>query len=185
MPRHMIEQKSMAFLQLLKLKKRIESVDKPLFNDKEGLKLLKDLCCEEYYTNISIEAKSKFHCLAAASALIKFILFNSDFRLHLNTIRAIYEGPDNTMKIDPISAKNLELVTNLYSNVSLHSILDKTKTNSGSRLLRSNIIMPATDVKLINSRLDTIDDITQNHNILGNLQVKQMYSYMITLKSGT
>jgi len=85
---------------------------------------------------------------------------------HINGIARLAQ--ENYMWIDEYTARNLEL---LYSTApdgkSLISILDRTKTPMGSRLLQKWIVMPLKDTKKINARLDIVSLFTTD-NILND-----------------
>ncbi|KAJ3276394.1 Mismatch repair protein msh3 [Terramyces sp. JEL0728] len=66
----------------------------------------------------------------------------------------------NTLKLNSISIQSLEIIRNLRDRTragSLISVIDNTKTSSGSRLLASRLTAPSTNITLINSRLDMIN----------------------------
>ncbi len=65
---------------------------------------------------------------------------------------------DRFMVIDTATRRNLELTTTLsgHSKGSLLSIIDKTLTNTGGRLLQRYLAAPLTDSMAINTRLDMV-----------------------------
>ena len=70
------------------------------------------------------------------------------------------------MLIDSSSRRNLELVETLREKQkrgSLLWVLDKTKTAMGARLLRNYVEQPLIDSKMINERLDAIEEINDNY----------------------
>ncbi len=73
------------------------------------------------------------------------------------------------MNIDWKTASNLELVNNLSNGGSkdtLYSAINHTTTTVGSRLLRSNILRPLTDIKTIDCRLNLVDLLVQQPKFL-------------------
>lgn len=69
------------------------------------------------------------------------------------------------MILDATTVRNLELVRNIRDNTSkntLLSILDKTSTSMGSRLLRKWLLQPLINVKEINKRLDAVEQIKKD-----------------------
>ena len=74
-------------------------------------------------------------------------------------IRAlIKENKDMAVILDAATRRNLELTQNLASGENtLASVLDRTATPMGSRLLKRWIHQPLRDFKLLNQRLDTIE----------------------------
>ena len=69
----------------------------------------------------------------------------------------VYEN--KVMEIDGATRKNLELLESLTGdkNASLLSVLDKTVTACGGRLLASRVASPLVDLEEINQRLDVIE----------------------------
>jgi len=71
----------------------------------------------------------------------------------------------DTLVLDAISRRNLEIDTNLNGGTSntLAAILDNTATAMGSRLLKRWLNQPLRNRIVINQRLDAIDAILNNH----------------------
>ncbi|MEJ2057341.1 MAG: DNA mismatch repair protein MutS [Desulfofustis sp.] len=66
---------------------------------------------------------------------------------------------DEVLLIDDSSRRNLELIRTIIGNKrdgSLLSVLDKTKTPMGSRLLQNFLLQPLQDIEAINERLDSV-----------------------------
>ena len=72
---------------------------------------------------------------------------------------------DDTLVMDAISRRNLEIDTNLSGgqNNTLAAILDHTATAMGSRLLKRWLNQPLRNRDKINQRLDAIQIILENH----------------------
>ncbi len=71
----------------------------------------------------------------------------------------------NTMVIDSVTQRSLELVRNQHSGgreATLLSVLDRTNTPMGSRMLRRWILEPLCSLDEINARLDTVELINAN-----------------------
>ncbi|MDO5394386.1 MAG: DNA mismatch repair protein MutS [Bacteroidales bacterium] len=70
---------------------------------------------------------------------------------------------DSYVRLDRFTIRNLELIQPLNEGGrSLLDIIDRTVTPMGARLLRSWVVMPLRDEKLINSRLDVVDFFFRN-----------------------
>ncbi len=96
--------------------------------------------------------------LAAAGALMRYMheLQPSGFP-HLS--RPILERPGGTMPLDEMTRRNLELVESLRGDDTggtLLSVLDRTLTPMGSRLLRKWMLTPLTKRDEIDARLDAV-----------------------------
>ena len=97
--------------------------------------------------------------VAAAGALMRYIRELQPGGVpHL--ARPVVERPGGTMPLDEMTRRNLELVESLRGGESggtLLSVLDRTLTPMGSRLLRQWILTPLTDKTAIDSRLDCVE----------------------------
>ncbi|VVB85595.1 DNA mismatch repair protein MutS [uncultured archaeon] len=79
---------------------------------------------------------------------------------HIQAIRTYFEN--EFMVLDSITLRNLEIVQGVRdSNNSLLSVLDRTKTPMGGRLLRKMTLAPAISVNKISERLDAVDEIVK------------------------
>ena len=96
--------------------------------------------------------------LAAAGALMRYMHELQPGGVpHL--ARPVVERPGGTMPLDEMTRRNLELVESLRggdSGGTLLSVLDKTLTPMGSRLLHQWILTPLTNVDSVNARLDAV-----------------------------
>ncbi|NLP45107.1 MAG: DNA mismatch repair protein MutS, partial [Peptococcaceae bacterium] len=91
-----------------------------------------------------------------------------------NHILRITSLQDNTiMVLDKWTRKNLELVETIRTNDekgTLFSILNQTKTAFGARLLRNWIQQPLINKDLIEERLNTVEELTDNTFLRKDLQ---------------
>ncbi|MCX7702638.1 MAG: DNA mismatch repair protein MutS [Planctomycetota bacterium] len=97
---------------------------------------------------------------AAAGVLLKYLRSNHKEPLsHIRSIRTI-QSSDNLV-IDRTTARSLELLENINGSEegSLFKILDSTVTPMGKRLLRQAILAPLCDVKKIEERLDSVEEL--------------------------
>jgi DNA mismatch repair protein MutS len=96
--------------------------------------------------------------LAAAGALMRYMMELQPGGVpHL--ARPVVERPGGTMPLDEMTRRNLELVESLRggdTGGTLLSVLDKTLTPMGSRLLHQWILTPLTKVSSVNERLDAV-----------------------------
>lgn len=90
-----------------------------------------------------------------AGALLKYLLETQKSALTHIERPCWYETSDH-MQIDPFTQRNLELVTGLRGGEgkTLLSVLDKTKTGMGKRLLRKWLLNPLIERDKIEKRLD-------------------------------
>ncbi|CAJ1951821.1 unnamed protein product [Sphenostylis stenocarpa] len=77
----------------------------------------------------------------------------------------VYKG---CLKMDGPTMINLELFVN-NEDGSLYNCLDKCVTSSGKRLLRNWLCCPLIDAEIINNRLDVVDDLMANPEIVSHI----------------
>jgi DNA mismatch repair protein MSH4 len=73
-----------------------------------------------------------------------------------------YEPSEGSMMIDISTIYSLELVQNLQNPKSrdcLFGLLNETQTPMGARLLRSNVLQPITEVEVLSTRYDAVDEL--------------------------
>nr|CAB3264029.1 mutS protein homolog 4-like [Phallusia mammillata] len=150
----------------------ITTIQRHYFNDHNGLDFIKRLVIEEN-NSVVMAVKSKYYCLAAASALIKYVEFIENMVYAQESLRVVFQGGERTTMIDAGTSSILELVVNLEnlkSSHSLFSVLNRTKTPGGTRLLRSNILQPLNDRETIQARLDCVEELTDSSEFFYGLQ---------------
>jgi DNA mismatch repair protein MutS len=94
---------------------------------------------------------------------------------HLDRIR-FYEQHD-ALVLDPVSVRNLELLTPIFSDegsrsgpVTLVSALDVTVTGMGARLLRSWILRPLIEREAIEARLESVAHLVKQTVVRGEIR---------------
>ncbi|WP_281546011.1 DNA mismatch repair protein MutS [Grimontia sp. SpTr1] len=95
--------------------------------------------------------------LAAAGCLMQYV--KDTQRTALPHIRALVkENKDQSVILDAATRRNLELTQNLSGGFenTVASVLDRTTTPMGSRLLKRWLHQPMRDFKIVNRRLDAI-----------------------------
>ncbi|KAJ0009058.1 hypothetical protein NQD34_016473, partial [Periophthalmus magnuspinnatus] len=157
------------------------AIQRKYFNERKGLEYIQQLCAPEYST-VLMEVQSKYYCLAAAAALLKYLEFIQNSVYAPKSLKVSFKGSEQTAMIDSASATNLELVVNNRDHRSEHTlfgVLNHTRTSGGARRLRSNILEPLVDVDTINIRLDSIQEMLQKEELFFGL--KNGLSKSITL----
>lgn len=113
--------------------------------------------------------EDKEQCIMASGALFKYLHDTQKMELsNITKIRTFF--PENFMILDAITQKNLEITHNLNDNSSkntLLSIIDKTKTNMGSRMMKQWIKRPLLESKRIAERYDCVD-LLKNDSFIRN-----------------
>jgi len=130
------------------------------FDSLEGEKILK-----EVYGVKTLEGFGAFTRadLSAAGGLLSYVRETQKGLVpKLKPLEKL--DPAEAMIIDRATRKNLELTRTLSGEArgSLLSVLDKTVTGAGSRLLSSRLLGPLTDKKAINERLDSVAFFLEN-----------------------
>src|SRR5208283_2809100 len=121
---------------------------------------------------------------SAAGAIIHYLRENAargddapsvEALRHLDRIR-FYEQHD-TLVLDPVTARNLELLSPIFTEESkssgpttLIAALDSTVTGMGARLLRSWILRPLIDPDAISARLDAVAHLLKQTVVRGEIR---------------
>jgi DNA mismatch repair protein MutS len=94
---------------------------------------------------------------------------------HLDRVR--YYEQHETLVLDPVSVRNLELITPIFTEessrsgpVTLVAALDMTVTAMGARLLRSWILRPLIDRDAIEARLQSVAHLLQQTMVRGEIR---------------
>ncbi len=119
--------------------------------------------CRQFKTQSLIGFNLEGYPLAvsAAGALLSYVEQTQNVPLeHLRSVRV--EDNSQYVILDHDVCRNLELLTNLRGGAegSLLNSIDKTCTAMGGRLLRTALIEPLRDNRLINERLDLVQALT-------------------------
>lgn len=102
--------------------------------------------------------------IVAAGVLLEYVIDTQKTSIdHIEKLTAIETG--SILHVDDSSRRNLELTQTIAGGQrtgSLLSILDKTCTPMGARLLRNNLLFPLQDQSRINARLDAVSFFFNN-----------------------
>jgi len=116
---------------------------------------------QQAFETMTLDAFGAFsRCeIVAAGVLIDYALLTQKGRMpKLTPPRQVADG--SVMEIDAATRRNLELFSSLSGErgaKSLFSVIDKTVTGAGARLLATRLASPLTNVGEINVRLDKIE----------------------------
>jgi DNA mismatch repair protein MutS len=120
--------------------------------------------------------------VAAAGAVLHYL--KETQKAALNHIeRPTYYDRAEAMVLDTVTARNLELVEPLFTadasakESTLVSLIDRTVTGMGARLLRRRLLRPSLDLAEIEARLDAVQELvnatiprTETRKTLGEMQ---------------
>jgi DNA mismatch repair protein MutS len=103
-----------------------------------------------------------FNAQIAAGAILYYLDLTQHNQLsHILAISRIEE--DRYVWLDKFTIRNLELFGSFNENAkSLLSVIDKTISPMGARLLKRWIALPLKEIKIINDRLDVVDYFIKN-----------------------
>jgi DNA mismatch repair protein MutS len=178
--------------ELYKLSPKEVILDKSLFNNIE----IKDVLTKKYSLNIFFFEANKNSkkillnhfwvknlewfglenralAIKSSSLLLEYLKQNqkSEFEF-LNKIN--FDTFSDYMDIDESTIRNLDLLYNFSTKSSsvwtLFWVLNKTKTASGTRFLREQIIKPLQDIKEIEKRQDMIEEFLNSPILLDKVQ---------------
>jgi len=100
--------------------------------------------------------------VGACAALLHYIKDTQRASLDHLERPAFYDRAD-AMVLDATTVRNLELVEPLFAGESrdstLLSVLDRTRTGMGGRLMRQRLLAPSMDVPEIEARLDAVEEL--------------------------
>ena len=148
----------------------VKFLPRSYFDQTRGAELLQRVVHDSSYDPSII---NEYIVLSSSHALAAYIqsCLGKSLKICMNW------GGRYRMAIDRNTISHLELLSNAKTGKnknSLISTIDCTKTNIGSRLLRSNLISPPTGIATINARLDLVDDFLDDeeffYEVLGQLE---------------
>ncbi|MHB1315208.1 MAG: DNA mismatch repair protein MutS [Christensenellales bacterium] len=109
--------------------------------------------------------------VCAAGALLLYLMNTQKISLsHINQLSLIRQR--QSMILDPATRRNLELTLSLRMDKkgTLLSLLNQTQTSMGARLLRKWIENPLQSIEKIDLRLQAIDELVHNRQMLDDLR---------------
>ncbi|KAI9276945.1 muts domain V-domain-containing protein, partial [Phascolomyces articulosus] len=148
----------------------IIAIPRKYFNDDAGMKVIKDFGLMEDNTGLLLGLSTKYYCLAAVAADFRYVSEHEGITFIDHTVKFSYQGVEGT---NIVTAKNLEIVSNSVNRSSkdtLFGVLDHTVTPMGRRLLRTNLLQPSTNKKVIQGRLDATQEFISRENFMFNVQ---------------
>jgi DNA mismatch repair protein MutS len=109
--------------------------------------------------------------ISAAGALVSYLEDTQKETFVLKKISTLRK--DSYMFLDAATQKNLELTHNVRDGSSDNTLLwalDETLTPMGGRLLRSSVLKPLIDISEIKRRLDAVEYLTEDFELLEELR---------------
>ncbi len=111
-------------------------------------------------------------CLVAAGAIVLYL--QETLKASLAHIRRLQpHRTESVLTLDEVTRRSLELTRTLRDNQrdgSLLSVLDRTVTPMGARLLHDSVLAPLTDAGAITARLEAVEELLNDHKLRGELR---------------
>ncbi|KAI1333193.1 DNA mismatch repair protein-like protein MutS [Xylariaceae sp. FL0255] len=142
----------------------IEGLDRKYWSEHAGLGFIQTLAFQHDIEAIKVAIDGNFYATCSFAAVIKYLETACRVSITASSLRIRYQPSENTMMIDISTVHSLELIQNLQDGRSkdcLFGLLNNCITPMGSRMLRSNILQPSTQVETtLLPRYDALDEIT-------------------------
>ena len=129
---------------------------------------------QEHFNILSLDGfglREKTRAVSSAGALLSYLYETQKNALrHITKIKPY--STKESMIMDITTVKNLELVRNLRDGSeknTLLSVLNKTQTSMGYRLLKKVIMKPLVNLHKINERLVAVEELFKNNFLLEEL----------------
>lgn len=152
------------------LKFNISYIDDWVYEGDYGYKLLTEHFKTHSLKGFGVEELKTAHL--AAGSLLHYM--QETQKAYLRHLRRLYAYESNEyMSLDPATKRNLELTASISEGGvegTLISIMDKTSTAMGGRLLRRWIMRPLKRLKPIQQRLDAVEELNKSHEIRNTLR---------------
>jgi DNA mismatch repair protein MutS len=147
-------------------------LDEWIFDPDTATRLLKD-----QFGTVSLDG---FGCagqdlaVGAAGALVHYARETQKSRLeHVSSLRC--DETADYMILDASSIRNLELLesaADLSRQDTMLSVVDRTSTGMGARLVRNWLLRPSIDSEEILNRLDAVEELVSSSNVLEDMQTR-------------
>jgi len=157
-------------LERQKLAVKVTKIDEWIFNDEYANDLLKDQFKTQTLKGFGIEHLRRGKI--SAGSILHYLKDTQKSNLaHLTKIS--HYNPTEYMYLDLSTKRNLEILYTMQEGNregSLISVLDKSKTAMGARLLKKWINAPLRNKNQIEKRLESVEDFYKNKQLRKNLQ---------------
>ncbi|KAI1145937.1 muts domain V [Nemania diffusa] len=147
----------------------IEPLDRKYWSEYGGLEFIQSLAFRDDLEAIKVAIGGNFYATCSFAAAIKYVELSCRVSIAAHSLRIRYQPSENTMMIDLSTIHSLELIQNLQeprSKDCLFGLLNECLTPMGSRMLRSNIIQPSTQVEsTLIPRYDALEELTMKEDM--------------------
>ncbi|MCJ1286596.1 MutS protein msh4 [Xylographa opegraphella] len=163
----------------------ITTLDRKYWGETNGAQYIQQLAFREDVEAIKVAVGGNFFATCCFAASLKYIELSLSISFPFHSMRIKYEPSEGSMMIDFSTIQSLELIQNLQSSRSkdcLFGLLNQTLTPMGSRVLRSNLLQPSTEVGVLQKRFDAVGELTENEEIFFAIRQEQSINNVILLK---
>ncbi|KAI1264271.1 DNA mismatch repair protein Msh4 [Xylariaceae sp. FL1019] len=142
----------------------LEALDRKYWSEHTGLEFIQTLAFRDDLDAIKVAIEGNFYATCSFAAVIKYVELSYQISIAAHSLRIRYQPSEDTVLIDISTIHCLELIQNLQdarSKDSLFGLMNETITPMGSRMLRSNILQPSSQVeRILMPRYDAVDELT-------------------------
>ncbi|KAH8703415.1 putative DNA mismatch repair protein Msh4 [Talaromyces proteolyticus] len=149
----------------------IHCVDRRYWSDRASHEYVDKLAFPAELDSIQLALENHYFaacCLAAVSKVLKYVELQLDMTFAYHSLRIKFEASQGSMLIDLSTVASLELIQNLQNSKSrdcLLGLLNETLTPMGARLLKTNILQPATEIEKIIARHDAVEEFSSKEEL--------------------
>ncbi|GAW14311.1 hypothetical protein ANO14919_037120 [Xylariales sp. No.14919] len=147
----------------------IEPLDRKYWSEHVGLEFIQSLAFRDDLEAIKVAIGGNFYATCSFAAAVKYVELSCRVSIAAHSLRIRYQPSENTMMIDLSTIHSLELIQNLHeprSKDCLFGLLNECLTPMGSRMLRSNIIQPSSQVEsTLLPRYDALEELTMKEDM--------------------
>ncbi|KAI1190974.1 muts domain V [Nemania serpens] len=152
----------------------IEPLDRKYWSEYDGLEFIQSLAFRDDLEAIKVAIGGNFYATCSFAAAVKYIELSCRVTIAAHSLRIRYQPSENTMMIDLSTIHSLELIQNLQeprSKDCLFGLLNQCLTPMGSRMLRSNIIQPSTQVEsTLMLRYDALEELMTKEDMFFDIR---------------
>ncbi|KAI0409726.1 muts domain V [Xylaria palmicola] len=152
----------------------IEPLDRKYWSEHTGLEFIQALAFRDDLEAIKVAIGGNFYATCSFAAAIKYVELSCRVSITAHSLRIRYQPSENTMMIDLSTIHSLELIQNLHearSKDCLYGLLNECLTPMGSRMLRSNIIQPSSQVETtLTPRYDALEELTMKEDMFFDIR---------------
>ncbi|KAI1821253.1 muts domain V-domain-containing protein [Xylaria intraflava] len=147
----------------------VEGLDRKYWSEHAGLEFIQSLAFRDDLEAIKVAIGGNFYATCSFAAALKYVELSCRVSIAAHSLRIRYEPSENSVMIDLSTIHSLELIQNLHeprSKDCLFGLLNECLTPMGSRMLRSNIIQPSSQVEnTLMPRYDALEELTTKEDM--------------------